>query len=75
MAEIKREMAIFENTFQRPALLEKIHRAVLTVPPTSVEAERAFSAAGLFVTKIRPRLSDKAIDKLCFLRKALMTRR
>ena len=37
-------------------------------PPTSVESERAFSAAGLFITKLRTRLSVKNIDALCFLR-------
>ena len=30
-------------------------------PPSSVEEERAFSAVGLFVTKLRSRLSDKSI--------------
>ena len=39
---------------------------LLTVPPTSVEAERAFSAAGLFVTKLRSRLGDQSIDTLFF---------
>ena len=68
LAEIKREMIIFENTAQRLALLEVIFRAIKTLPPTSVEAERAFSAAGLFFTKIRSRLSDRAIDHCCFLR-------
>ena len=34
-----------------------------------VEAERAFAAAGLFVTKMRCRLSKENIDELCFLRK------
>ncbi len=33
-----------------------------------MEAERAFSACGLFVTKLCTRLSDKTIDVPCFLR-------
>jgi len=33
-----------------------------------VEAERAFSAAGIFTTKLRSRFSDNSIDTLCFLR-------
>ena len=32
--------------------------ALKTVPPTLIESERAFSAAGLFITKLRARLSD-----------------
>ena len=32
------------------------------------ESERAFSAAGLFVTKIRSRMSDDLLERLCFLR-------
>ena len=66
--QVKREMAIFESTGERPACLQKIFRAIKTLPPTSVEAERAFSSAGLFITKIRSQLSDRSIDSLCFLR-------
>ena len=67
LQEIKREMAIFEATGDRPLCLQRIYAAVCTLPPTSVEAERVFSAAGLFITKIRARLNDEAIDSLCFL--------
>jgi len=40
---------------------------LLTVPPTSVEAERAFSAAKIFTTKLRSWLSDNSVDTSCFL--------
>ena len=66
--QVKHEMAIFESTGERPACLQKIFRAIKTLPPTSVDAERAFSCAGLFITKIRSQLSDRSIDTLCFLR-------
>ena len=66
--QVKHEMAIFESTGERPACLQKIFRAIKTLPPKSVEAERAFSSAGLFITKIRSQLSDRSIDTLCFLR-------
>ena len=66
--QVKREMAIFKSTGERPACLQKIFRAIKTLPPKSVEAERAFSSAGLFITKIRSQLSDRSIDLLCFLR-------
>ena len=37
----------------RNEYLEKVYKALLTVKPTSVEAKRAFSTSGSFVTKIR----------------------
>ena len=46
---------------KRQALKEP-SRSLLTVPPTSVEAERTFSASGLFLTKLRCRLSDASLD-------------
>ena len=39
----------------------------MTVWPTSVESERAFSAAGIITTKTRSQISDRRIDDLCFL--------
>ncbi|GFU96374.1 transposable element Tcb1 transposase [Trichonephila clavipes] len=39
------------------------HEALKTIPPTLVEAERAFSAAGLLVTKLGTRLSDKIMPR------------
>lgn len=65
---ISKEMNIFEVTGKRTDNLEKLYNALMTIPPTSVESERAFSAAGLFITKIRSSLSDSAIDNLCFLK-------
>ena len=46
----------------------KIMRAIETIGPTSAEAEGAFSAAGLFITKLRTRLNNRSVDALCFLR-------
>ena len=71
LAEIKREMVIFENTNKHPAILDLIFCAIKTMPPTSVEAERAFPVADLFLTKLHSRLSDTALDYCCFLRKYL----
>ena len=42
------------------------------LPPTSVEAERIFSAAGLFITKLCMRLNDEIVDALCFLKQYLL---
>ena len=45
-----------------------LHKALQTVPPTSVEAECVFSAGGLFLTKLCSSMSDKTVDKLIFLK-------
>ena len=63
---IKQEIKLLEATEKRPGKLEQLFKALSTIPPTSVEAERA--AAGLFTTKLRSRLSDKSVNALCFLR-------
>ena len=47
--------------------LKELSRSLLTVPPTSVEAERTFSASGLFLTKLRYHLSDASLDMVIFL--------
>ncbi|CAK9796334.1 hypothetical protein ANTQUA_LOCUS727 [Anthophora quadrimaculata] len=61
---IQREINLFKDEGFRGKYLEK----VVTVPPTSVDAERAFLTAGNFCTKLRSRLNDSTVDALCFLR-------
>ncbi|QQP51443.1 Tbc1 domain family member 24-like protein, partial [Caligus rogercresseyi] len=46
--QIKREFSSFDATGTLPPTFSKVFHALKTIPPTSVEAERAFSAAGLF---------------------------
>ena len=75
MAAIKAEMALFSSSGARRRCLQTVYSWLLTIPPTSVEAERAFSAAGIFCTKLRSRLSDNSIDTLCFLRAYYQKRR
>lgn len=75
MAAIKAEMALFSSSGTRGRCLQTAYSWLLTIPPTSVEAERAFSAAGIFCTKLRSRLSDNSIDTLCFLRAYYQKRR
>ena len=65
---VKKEMSLFEATKKRPENLEKLYHALLTIKPRSVEPERAFSAMGLFVTKLRNRLNDESLDALIFMR-------
>ncbi|KRZ01886.1 hypothetical protein T11_10609 [Trichinella zimbabwensis] len=50
MKIIKDEIAVFKAVGQRPKTLQMLYDTLITVPPTSCDAERSFSAAGLFVT-------------------------
>jgi len=52
-------MSLFEATKKRSNNLEKLFHALITIKPKSVEPERAFSAMGLFVTKLRNRMNDE----------------
>ncbi|GFT67811.1 hypothetical protein TNCV_4517931 [Trichonephila clavipes] len=52
---MKQEMQLFDSTENPSPNIIKLCDALKTIPPASVEAERAFSAAGLFVTKLRTR--------------------
>ena len=62
----KKEMMFFEATQECPKALKRLKNCLDTFPPSSVEAERCFTAAGLFVTKLRSCISDYLIDLLCF---------
>lgn len=64
----RKEFDIFDSTGERTRNISLLLNGLKTIPPTSIESERAFSAAGLFLTKIRTRLSDRCIDHLCFLK-------
>jgi len=66
LTSIKAEMSVYESTGKRGRCLNAVYNYLLTVPPTSVEAERAFSAAGLLCTKLRSRLDDNTVDTLSF---------
>ncbi|CAF4947379.1 unnamed protein product [Pieris macdunnoughi] len=50
---LKKEMTTFESDGVRGEYLSAIHDYLLTIKPTSVEAERAFSAAGYICSSIR----------------------
>jgi hypothetical protein len=65
---LKQEFSAFEMSKKRSESLERLYLALSSIPATSVESERAFSAVGLFVTKLRSNLSDRSIDSLLTLR-------
>ena len=49
-----KELSLFELNIERIYYnVYNVHDSLKTIVPTSVEAERTFSAAGLFITKIR----------------------
>lgn len=66
--KIKEEIYTFKKEGRRGKLLEGLYQALLTVPPTSVESERAFSTSSKFCTKIRNRLSDEVLNALSVLK-------
>ncbi|GFT59229.1 transposable element Tcb1 transposase [Trichonephila clavipes] len=57
---MKQEMQFFDSTENPSTNIIKICETLKTIPATSVEAKRAFSAARSFVTKLRTRLSAKS---------------
>lgn len=65
---LMKEMSLFENGGIRGKFLELAYQALLTIPPTSIEAERAFSSAGNVCTSLRTSLNDNTLDSICFLR-------
>ena len=69
---IKQEMKLLKATGKKTSKLEQLFRALSSIPPMSVEAERASSAAGLFATKLRSRLGNKSVNALSFLRNHYM---
>ena len=61
-----KELSLFELNIERTSNVSKVHEALKTVVPTSVEAERTFSAAGLFITKkVNIIFSYLIMQKLC----------
>ena len=65
---VKKEMSLFEATKKRPENLQKLFNALLAIKSTSVEPEWAFSAMGLFATKLRSQLGDETLDALIVMR-------
>lgn len=65
------EMNLFENGGIRGFNLQCVYDFLNTIPPTSVEAERCFSSAGMISTKFRTRLRHESLDGIVFLRNFL----
>ena len=65
---LAKEFDLFDATGQRTTNIDLLLDALKSIPPTSVESEISFSAAGLFVTKPRTRLSARSVDRLYLLK-------
>jgi hypothetical protein len=65
---IRKEITVFEEEGIRGKYLQNCYDYLKNIKPTSVESERAFSASGNFVTKLRSLLEDNTLNALCFLR-------
>lgn len=66
--KIRVEMALYDSGGKMGEHLTKVYKALKSIPPTSVESERAFSSAGLMCNKIRSTLNDDSLDALVSLR-------
>ncbi|KAL4083320.1 hypothetical protein QTP88_028649 [Uroleucon formosanum] len=65
---IKKEMNLFENGGTRGHHLKLAFKYLMSISPTSIESERAFSTAAYIGNKLRSRLGDGTLDDLLFLR-------
>ena len=65
---ICKEMSLFKAKKIRSENLQKLFGALLSLKPTSVEAERAFSYMGYFATKRRNILHNESTNALIFMR-------
>ena len=63
------DLKIFEFTGEKTRRIQILHKALLSIKPTSTDCERAFSIAGQFKTKIRNRLLPTKLDWLLWLKK------
>lgn len=61
------ELKALKTAGMRGEIMNKVLHNLLKITPTSVDSERAFSLAGLFVTKIRSWLGHKSIFALTLL--------
>ncbi|KAF6321781.1 S1 RNA binding domain 1 [Rhinolophus ferrumequinum] len=67
-ASLRKEMSLYEATHSLTPNLKMLLDALITIRPTSTDNERNFSTSSIFVTNQRSRLSDRAINALCFLK-------
>lgn len=64
---ITSEINLYNKSGVKGRIITRLYDSLLTVSPTSVEAERTFSVAGRRCTKVRARMSDAALNALICL--------
>ena len=65
---ITADLKLHESQKQKTNKLDLLYNALLTIKPTSVEAERTFSVSGNFATKIRSTLNSETLSALVCLK-------
>ena len=65
---LKRKVRTTKQTFYLCHIVS-IYKALKTIPPSSIEAERAFSTCGQFATRPRSRLNDDTLNALLITNK------
>ena len=68
---INKDMAFHEATKKCPKVLTKLKFCLDCTPSSSVESERCFSTAKLFISRLKSSLSDEMIASLCLVRSLL----
>jgi len=59
---VKTEMQLYNSSSNRGRCLEQAYNYLISIHATSVEAERAFSAAGVLCTNLCSRLTNQSIN-------------
>ncbi|CAG5019049.1 unnamed protein product [Parnassius apollo] len=72
---VRVEMALLDRSGPKSIHLQRVYDFLLTIPPTSVEAERVFSANRYFYNHLRCSFNDDTLDALSFLRSYFMNTR
>ena len=65
---LAKQFDIFYVTSQCTSNFNLLLDPLKSIPQMSVESDRSFSTAGLFVKKLRTWLSDHSVDRLCLLK-------
>lgn len=66
--KIQVEMGLFDGGGQRGTHLTRAYNLLLSIPPSSVEAERVFSSASYLCNRLRTKMNADTLDALSFLR-------